>query len=83
MSYAALEKRTEAEDSYKKAIELYKKKVQSDPKDAAAFFNLGEVHSFLHQNEDAARSYRQATRLKDDDEEAFYQLGVAETRLAH
>ncbi len=29
------------------------------------------------------RAYRQATRLKPDDEEAFYQLGKAETKLAH
>ena len=83
MAYAALDKKTEAEDEYKKAIELYKKKVQSDSKNADGFFNLGEAHSFLHQDEEAARNYRQATRLKPDDEEAFYQLGMAETRLAH
>src|SRR6185436_5470651 len=83
MAYAALERKPEAEESYKKAIELYKKRVQADPKDAEAFFNLGEAHSFLHQDEEAAREYRQATRLKSDDEEAFYQLGMAETRLAH
>ena len=83
MAYAALNKKTEADESYKKAIELYKKKVQSDPKDGEAYFNLGEAQSFLHQDEDAARAYRQATRLKPDDEEAFYQLGMSETRLAH
>ena len=83
MAYAALERKPEADESYKKAIELYKKRVQSDPKDADAFFNLGEAHSFLHQDEEAARAYRQATRLKPDDEEAFYQLGMSETRLAH
>src|SRR5258708_16404162 len=83
MAYAALERKPEADESYKKAIELYKKRVQSDPKDADAFFNLAETHRFLHQNEQAARNYRQATRLKPDDEEAFYQLGISETRLAH
>ncbi len=83
MAYAALERKPEADDSYKKAIELYKKRVQSDPKDAEAFFNLGEAHSFLHLDEEAARNYRQATRLKPDDEEAYYQLGMSETRLAH
>ena len=83
MAYAALDKKTEAEESYKKAIELYKKLTQSDSKDADAFFNLGEAYSFLHRDEEAARAYRQATKLKDDDEEAFYQLGMVETRLAH
>src|SRR5258708_29147153 len=33
MAYAALERKPEAEESYKKAIELYKKRVQSDPKE--------------------------------------------------
>ena len=83
MAYAALERKPEADESYKKAIELYKKLTQSDSKDADAFFNLGEAYSFLHRDEEAARAYRQATKLKDDDEEAFYQLGMVETRLAH
>ena len=83
MAYAALERKPEADDSYRKSIELYKKLVQSDPKDAESFFNLGEAHSFLHQDEEAARNYRQATRLRPDDEEAFYQLGMCEIRLAH
>src|SRR5712692_75459 len=83
MAYAALDKKPEAETSYKKAIELYKKAIQADAKDADAFFNLGQAHSFLHQDEEAARAYRQATRLRPDDEEAFYQLGRAETKLAH
>lgn len=83
MAYAALDKKTEAEQSYKKAVELYKRRVQSDPKDAKSFFYLGQAHSLLHQDEEATRAFRQATRLKPDDEEAFYQLGMSETRLAH
>ncbi len=82
MAYAALDKKTEADQSYKKAVELYKKRVQSDPKDAEGFFNQGLAHSLLHQDEEATRAFRQATRLKPDDEEAFYQLGMSETRLA-
>jgi tetratricopeptide (TPR) repeat protein len=83
MANAALDKKTEAEESYKKAVELYKKVTQGDSKDADAFFNLGEAHSLLHHDEEAARAYRQATRLRSDDEEAYYQLGKAETKLAH
>ena len=83
MSYAALDKKTESEDEYKKAIELYKKKTQEDAKDGNAFFYLGEAHNFLHQDEEAVRAYRQATKLKPEDEEAWYQLGMAETKLAH
>ena len=83
MAYAALERKPEADESYKRAMELFKKRVQTDPKDGESFFYLGEAHSFLHQDEEAARAYRQTTRLKPDDEEAFYQLGKAETKLAH
>jgi len=36
-----------------------------------------------HQDDEATRDYRQATRLKPDDEEAFYQLGMAENRLVN
>lgn len=83
MAYAALEKKDEAEESYKKAIQLFKRQTESDPKDEAGFFYLGEAHSFLHHDEEAVRAYRQATRLKPDDEEAFYQLGRAEAKLAN
>ena len=65
------------------AVEFFKKRVQSDPKDAEGFFYLGQSHSLLHQDEEASRALRQATRLNPDDEEAFYQLGMSETRLAH
>ena len=43
---------------------------------------LGEAHSFLHQDEEAVRAYRQATKLNAEDEEAWYRLGMALTRLA-
>jgi cytochrome c-type biogenesis protein CcmH/NrfG len=82
MSYAALERKPEAEEEYKKAIELFKKKIQDDPKDGTSFFYLGEAYNFLHRDEDAARAYREATRLKPDDEEAWYQLGMVQIKLA-
>jgi len=43
---------------------------------------LGEAYSFLHLDEEAARNYRQAAKLKPDDEEAWYRLGMGETKLA-
>jgi len=83
MANAALGKKDEAEESYKKAMRLYKKQIESNSKDHEVFFNLGQAHSLLHQDEEAAHAFRQATRIKSDDEEAFYQLGMSETRLAH
>jgi len=81
MSYAALDKKDEAEGEYKKSIELFKKKTQ-DSKDGNDFFLLGEAHSFLHQDEDAVRAYKQSTKLTPDDEETWYRLGMGEIRLA-
>lgn len=83
MSYAALGKETEAEDEYKKAVELFKKRIQEESQDGDAHFYLGESYKFLNRDEDAVRAYRQATRLKPDGEEAWYRLGMAETKLAH
>ena len=37
-------------------------------------FSIWERLTALHQDEEAARAYRQATKLKPEDEEAFYQL---------
>lgn len=82
MSYAALERKPEADEEYKKAIDLFKKRIQDDPKDGTTFFYLGEACNFLHRDEDAVRAYRQATQLKPDDEEAWYQLGMAQIKLA-
>ena len=80
MSYAALDKKDDADGEYKKSIELFKKKGES--RDADSYFFLGEAHSLLHQDEDAVRAYRQATKLKPEDEEAWYRLGMTLTRLA-
>ena len=77
-----LEQKSEAEAAYKKAIELYKKFIQENPKDADAFFNLGESYRYLHQYEDAVRAYKQAVRLQPEDPEMFYELGVTQIKLA-
>src|SRR5438874_5756822 len=46
MAYTALDKKTEADDEYQKAIELFRKKNQSDQIDAGDYFYLGESHKF-------------------------------------
>src|SRR5437868_4767112 len=60
MAYAALEQKVDADESYKKAIDLYKKKIQTDSGDAEAFFNLAEAYSFMHLHEESAHSHRHA-----------------------
>jgi len=83
LTFNALERKPEADESLKKSISLYKKVTEADPKDDEAFFNMGEAYSLLHLDEEAARAFRQVTHLRPDDEEAYYQLGKSETRLAH
>ena len=63
MSYAALDKKTEADEEYKKAIDLFKKRIQADSKTETRFY-LGEAHTFLHRDEEAVRSYRQSNQAE-------------------
>src|ERR1043165_3171368 len=82
MSYAALDRKDDAEGEYKKAVELFKKYNSGESREASSYFYLGEAHSFLHQDESAVSAYRQATKLNPEDEETWYRLGMALTRLA-
>lgn len=82
MSLAALGQKDESEEQYKKAVELFRKRIQDGSKDSADYFYLGEAYNFLNRDEDAVRAYRQATQLKSDDEEAWYQLGSSLNKLA-
>jgi tetratricopeptide (TPR) repeat protein len=43
---------------------------------------MGQAYAGLHLYSEAVREYRQATRLKADDADMFYDLGVALTKLA-
>ena len=36
---------------------------------------MGQAYAGLHLYSEAVREYRQATRLKDDDADMFYDLG--------
>lgn len=84
LTYDALGKEQEAEDSYKKAIATYKKyfSIEENQKDAEAHYNLAQTYVGLHLYNEAVREYRQATKLKEDDADIYYDLGMALTRLA-
>jgi tetratricopeptide (TPR) repeat protein len=83
LAYVAIGKDQEAEDAYKKAVEKYKKYLAQDGKeDAEAHYNAGQAYAGLHLYSEAVREYRQATHLKDDDADMFYDLGTALTKLA-
>lgn len=84
LTYDALGKAQEAEESYKKSVEAYKKYFENEEneKDAEAHYNLAQTYSGLHLYNEAVREYRLATRLKQDDADIYYDLGFALTRLA-
>ncbi len=80
--YDALNKLEEAEGEYKKAVETYKKYLNENPKDAEGHYNLAQAYSALHLYSEAVREYRQAAKLKTDDADIYYDLGMALTKLA-
>lgn len=84
LAYDGLGEKQQAEDSYKKAVEYYKKYFAKDEneKDAEAHYNLAQTYAGLHLYSEAVREYRQATKLKQDDADIYYDLGLALTRLA-
>ncbi len=84
LTYDALGEEQEAQASYKKAVETYKKYLATDEneKDPEAHYNLGQTYAGLHLYSEAVREYRQATRLKPDDAAIHYDLGLALMRLA-
>jgi tetratricopeptide (TPR) repeat protein len=80
-----LKKEKEAEESYRRAVESYKKYFanEENEQDAEGHYNLGQTYAGLHLYSEAVREYRQATRFKPDDADIYYDLGMALTRLAH
>ena len=84
LSYDALGEEQQAEESYKKAVDAYKKYFsrEENEKDAEAHYNLAQTYAGLHLYSEAVREYRQATKLKQDDADIYYDLGLALTRLA-
>jgi tetratricopeptide (TPR) repeat protein len=82
LAYDAVGKQQEGEDSYKKAIEKYKKYLEDNSKDPEAHYNMGQAYAGLHLYGEAVREYRAATHLKEDDSMMFYDLGTALMKLA-
>lgn len=77
----ALGEKHEAEEAYKKAIDVYKK-ILADSKDGDGHYNLGQTYAGLHLYGEAVKEYKVAIRLKSDDPAIYFDLGSALTRLA-
>ena len=63
------------EDQYAAAAERLERLVDVDPENAAIFYNLGVVYTFLKRNEEALESFRRCVDLHPDYFQAWYNMG--------
>ncbi|HEY7783725.1 MAG TPA: tetratricopeptide repeat protein [Pyrinomonadaceae bacterium] len=84
LTYDAMGMEQESDDSYKKAVESYKKFFANEENDsnAEAHYNLAQSYFGLNLYAEAVREYRAAVRFKEDDADIYYDLGLALSRLA-
>jgi superkiller protein 3 len=78
----AREYKTNSEKAFEKAVTAYKKMIAANEDDDAAHFNLGRAYNKLNEDEDAAKSLKQAVKLKPEDTEYQTELGAILIKLA-
>lgn len=76
------EEKTNSEKSFEKAVTAYKKMLLVNADDDLAHFNLGLAYNKLNDDGDAAKSLREAVRLKPDDTQYQTELGAILIKLA-
>lgn len=74
--------KTESEKAFEKAVEAYKKHLETNDKDDVAYFNLGRAYNKLNKDEDAAKALKEAAKLKPEDTEYQTELGGILVKLA-
>jgi tetratricopeptide (TPR) repeat protein len=82
LSYDALDRHDDAEGEYKTAIEQYRKKSITDPKNAVDRFNMGLAFSHLKRHDEAANAFRMAIGLDKNYAEAYFELGESLIKTA-
>ena len=74
--------KTDSEKAFTKAVAAYKKMIDQNPKDDAAYYNLGRAYNKLNEDEDSAKALKQAVKLKPEDSEYQTELGAILIKLA-
>lgn len=74
--------KTRAEKEFEKAASTYKKYLDANSKDDAAWFNLGRTYVKLLKDDQAEDAFREAVKLKGDDADYQTELGAILNRLA-
>jgi tetratricopeptide (TPR) repeat protein len=73
---------TRSQKAFQSAAEIYEKITEENPKDDAAFFNLGRSYNKLNKDEEAAKVFKQAVKLKPDDADYQFELGEILIKLS-
>lgn len=71
-----------SQKAFEKAVEAYKKWLDTNPGDDTAWFNLGRAYAKLLKDEEAEKAFRQAAKLKPGDADYLTELGGILIRLA-
>ncbi|HEX6123787.1 MAG TPA: tetratricopeptide repeat protein [Pyrinomonadaceae bacterium] len=71
-----------SEIAFEKAVAAYKKIIEANEEDHAAYYNLGRAYNKLNEDEDAAKALKQAVKLYEDDTEYQTELGAILIKLA-
>ncbi|MEO8574984.1 MAG: tetratricopeptide repeat protein, partial [Pyrinomonadaceae bacterium] len=71
-----------SEKAFEKAVAAYKKIINANDEDHAAYFNLGRAYNKLNEDEDAAKALKQAAKINPEDTEYQTELGAILIKLA-
>ena len=76
------EKKTNSGIAFQNAVKAYKKITAKNPKNAAAFFNLGRAYGKLDEDDDAKKALQTAVKLEPDNSDYQTEYGDILIKLA-
>jgi tetratricopeptide (TPR) repeat protein len=75
-------KKTNSQIAFENAVKAYKKIVAENPKDDAAFFNLGRAYNKLNEDREAQKALQTAVKLQPENGEYQTEYGLILIKLA-
>jgi tetratricopeptide (TPR) repeat protein len=73
---------SQSDKAFENAAKAYEKVIKKNPKDDAAFYNLGRSYNKLNKDKESEKALRQAVKLKPDDSEYQTEFGAILIKLA-